>query len=116
MVGEFYTTGIAIKQTESDNKWLAAIAFVDEVIAQGTGGTLSNNSPDDLLEVCRLVLEDAQKLGIKILAVNNKPRLYVKELVTNNKSTYEQISMAAELLDFEVCNCLPDGEVFNTLV
>jgi hypothetical protein len=120
MIGQLYATGIEIQQMYpgTENKWIGIIKFEDEshAVLGGVKGSLSNKYGDDLLVVCRLLLADAEKMGITMFAVGEKQKLYVTKLFVNNRKIYEQMCMAADALDFEVCNCLPNNEILNNLV
>ncbi|MBD2386021.1 hypothetical protein [Cylindrospermum sp. FACHB-282] len=112
MIGQLFTTGIQVKQVcpGNENKWLAFINFTDESHSNldGVHGTISNKYGNDLLAACRTVLEDAGKMGIKTVNFPNiKPKLYIAELFVNNPDVWQQIEFAANILEFEVSNCLP---------
>ncbi|WP_242044407.1 hypothetical protein [Anabaena azotica] len=112
MIGQLFTTGVAIKQQYpgNENKWIATINYEDESHAQlrGVQGTLQNKYSDNLLSAVRTVFEDSQKMGIRMLTLpEQNPRLYIKELIAaDNPETWKQIKLVADALHFEVCVCL----------
>ncbi|RCJ27289.1 hypothetical protein A6S26_12685 [Nostoc sp. ATCC 43529] len=111
MIGELFTTGVSIKQQYpgNENKWIAVISYEDESHAnlRGVQGTLQNKYGDNLLNAIKTVLEDSEKMGIRMMSLpGQNPRLYIKELFVNNSESWEQIQVAADALNFEVMNCL----------
>ena len=111
MIDNLFATGISVSQMypSSENKWIATIRYEDESHAElgGVKGTLNNKYGDDLLEACKTVLENSEKIGIRMVSLpNQKPRLYVIELVSDNSEIWEQITSTANALEFEVCDCI----------
>ena len=112
MIGDYYwTTGIRIYQQYpgTDNSWLAKINFEDDSHAQigGSKGSLSTKYQTSLMDSIKTIRDDAQKLGIQIKSISDKPHLYVCELLTNNAETWHQINTVADELGLSVIPSLP---------
>jgi len=46
-------------------------------------------------------------MGIKMMTLpNSKPHLYVKEIFPNNQSSWQQIKLVANALNFEIVDCI----------
>jgi hypothetical protein len=113
MIGQLFTTGISIYQQYpgDDNKWISDLFFEDESHAQlgGIQGNLSTKYAENLLESVKNIQQDAQNLGIRMLALpHSKFKLYVKRLFVNNAEVWQQIERVAKELNLEVVSLLPE--------